>query len=356
MEMNKKGQIGELPVGWMVAIIGLVVAVLAGLFGKDKNIRTKTQWIFGMIAVASVLLMFAGVAFLDQPTGNFLGGTGSTLDIGGESDGAIVSSGICPPGKQVEDTTVTLAAKDKFTSGASGGRHTYRVGDNGVIKDIADAGSFTASPGDKLQILWGNGSYTTGNYFSQYQELNVPCQGTYEPVAELVQNGTLTFEVFNEEGNLIDTTGENETLANGDVVTLTSNLKGTFQRGFPLGGVMVVEYDPTYYDKITVDFGDTVTATTPSYYSRSNTNNATVAYNIPAILGTNALGGTITIDVNDNNNPAQSGGSQDVFLTFVPKNYFIDEDNGGSFNNIGVQDEDLARAFPHSTAFRLNVD
>lgn len=329
----------------MTVVIGVLTAAAIYVGArKDKKIAgmSKFKPVLGFLVLAGVLAFNAG----------FL------VDLGlGEQPAAIVSGttttgpgvgGACA----VEDTTVTLSAINAFTSSATAGNHRYKINSN-PARVVADAGTFTASPGDKIQILWGN--ETDGNYFGAVTTETIPCAGTATFSTELYQNGTVTIEVFNEEGNLLSQSGENESVAAGDVVTLTAKLKGTFQRGQPNGGVIVAEYNGTgtsLFDDVIVDFGGSEVPT-PSFYTvRLGINAKTKTYSVPAIISNDILVGSIVLDVDDSNNPP----GNTTWLTYYPYDYFINEDTGGSFDGPAVEDEDDAQTFVHATEFALTFD
>jgi len=344
----------------VLLLIGFVVTIYAQVSKMNAQSRKTWTWVGLGTAGAMVVIMVMGggaslgLPFLDQP---LTGGEGKVGTIGGTQIIYTATpaqqqtpSGVCA----VEDTTVTLSSTDKYTSVAAGTTHRYRVNNNPALT-VANAGTFTASPGDVINILWGN--ETDGSYYGEVSSLTIPCVGTKTLTTELVQNGTLTIEVFNEEGNLITTTGENETLGVGDVVTLEAKLKGQYQRGFPNGGVMVVEFNGTgstsEVDDVVVDFGGSAVAV-PSIYSITlGTESRTKAYSIPAIMSNQIITGSIVIDADDTNNP--SDGS-DVILTFYPKDYFVNGDNQGSFDGPAIVDEDDAQTFLHATAFTVSID
>jgi hypothetical protein len=254
----------------------------------------------------------------------------------------------------VEDTTVTVSAVNKYTQVATGGTHNYKV-NGGIVKTVTDAGTFTASPGDSIEVLFFNG--TTGTYFAEKETTVLDCKGTVELTSELSQNGTITIEAFNEEGNLIDGVGENETLANGDVVTLSANLKGQYQRAFPHGGVLVVEFNGTgassTFDDVIADFGGQEVSVPSIYAITLGSESRTKAFSIPVIESNQILSGSIVLDADDTNNPNDSG---DPVLTLYANNYFVNEDNRASFDGPAVADEDDASTYNHVTTFTVHVD
>jgi len=318
---------------FLVLIIGGIVAAIAGAV-RDKNTRVMIMRFSWIVLGAGGLLLIPGIGSgigipADIDLAN-LGG-GDPLAVGTTPTTQLTPSGICA----VEDTTVTLSAIDKFTAVATGGTHRYKI--NGApAQTVSDAGTFTASPGDTLQVLWGNGSETISEYYNDVTNEVIPCSGTKIFSNELLQNGSITIDVFNEDGNRIDR-NNNESLAAGDVVTLSAKLRGQFQRG-TLGGVIVCEYNSSAYDDCIVDFGG-VEVNVPSIYIITNTLSRTKAYSIPAVISTDILQGTVTIDVDDSINPVAAASAL-VNLTYYAADYFINEDTGASYDGPAVEDED----------------
>jgi len=323
--------------------------------GKDKIVGFGRNKVIGVFVVSAVTLFVVQAGFLGGMGLNPLaiGDTGVQTVIETGEPVLDTNIGLCA----VEDTTITFSAIDRFTQSSAGGSHRYRINSNPALT-VSDAGTITASPADVISVLWENAS-TTSNYYSDVDKFVVPCKGTYTASTELSQNGTVTISVFNEERNLISgsvTGTENETLANGDVVTLSAEMVGSFQRAHPYGGVMVAEYDQATYDDVIIKFGG-VKTDTPTFYSITNSGNTTKTYTIPSIVGSTGaegkLEGSIIIDADDTINPHFGN---DILLTFYPNNYYIDEDLGGAFAGSAVEDEDDAQTTAHTTKYRLNVD
>lgn len=315
----------------LLLIIGIAAIVLTQLLARGRGgakTRKTALWI-GMI------LVLPGVIGLVSP-GTNLGFFNQEVSFGGEVLGVAPET---QPGVgelcAIEDTTVTLSGIDKYTAIASSGTHRYRI-NNAPALTVSDAGTFTASPGDSVNILWMNGSETQSNYFSDISTEIIPCVGTKVFSKELIKNSTVTIDVFNEDGNKIDAKN-NETLDAGDVTTLTARIKGQFQKGQPYGGVIICNYNNTDFDDCIVDFGGEE-VNVPQIYSLGG-NRRAKAYSIPAIFDTEQLDGTVTIDVDDTNNPYPDIQSA-LNLTYYPSDYFINEDLGGIYDGPAVEDED----------------
>ena len=305
----------------------------------------------GFLALVFVVgaLGIAGTDFLTDPIQDLVGGGDETV--------LVVTTTPQPtviPGCDVEDTTVTLSSKDQFTTAASSEIHRYTI-NGGAHKTLSDAGTFTASPGNSLQILYVNGSQGV-SYFSAVATEVIPCQGTVEYTANLVTNGTMTIEVFNEGGNLISSS-INETFAAGDVTTLDAKLKGTFQTGLPYGGVIVAEWNKSSMDDVIVNFGGSETSVPNIANTTYGSQSQKKAYTIPAFLSNEILVGSVVVDVDDKGGATVARllhpNANDILLTLYVNDYFVNEDTGGSFDGPAVEDEDDIQIRLHNTAFIL---
>jgi len=320
-------------------VIGAVLLVL-GLTKSGKNKKAGDTFKYLGVALLVVGLVLPMIGY------DLLGG----IDLGGAVPGAIPAAGgglttVCA----VEDTTVTLSAINAYTAAASGATHSYKINGAPALTETDAAGAIIASPGDSIEILWAGESSDT--YYADVTKEIIPCVGTKTFSTELYQNGTLTFRVFNEEGNLIDGAGENETIGVQEVVNLEFDIQGTYQMGFPYGGVIVAEYNNTDFDKVEVQAGGSST-NVPGIHTLSSTDNIAKAFTVAPILSNQKITGTILLDSSGEN----PGDANDPVLTFYPNDYFINEDTSGSFDGPAVEDEDDAATFGHSTSFTVSVD
>jgi len=327
----------ELTLGTLMLLIGIVLGAI-GLFKGYRTKQTKNMMtIVTIVLIGLPLLSMAGfieLPFLEQQI------SPATQAAVSEAPTPVVETTLCP----VEDTTVTLSAIDKYTATASGGTHRYRICDsNGCspAKTVSDGGTLTASPGDVLEVLFENAS-TTG-YFSVAKTFTIPCAGTKTLYAKVVKNGSLTVKAWNTDGDKIDGSSVNQTLGIGDVKTLDMSLEGQYQKEFPYGFVVVIEYNKSAEDDVILhdeNGVDLPEVSVPSVYSPSyGTSSTTKAYEVPAVISTDVVELRITLDASDTNNPG-SGTDGDVKLTFYPKNYFINEDKGGAIDGPAAEDED----------------
>ncbi len=345
---------------WVIAVAGAILLIL-GLTGSGKSKTTGKTFLWLGIAGLAVVFVIPMLGF------DLLGGLGGVqpATIIQPTGGAIIQPTgdltVCDLGTS---TTVTLSAVNKFTDVATGGTHAYRIG-NGPINTVADASTFSASPLQILKILYGNES--DGSYFGNTAEVKIPCQSTFNPASDtpdftahrLGQNGTITFSVFNQDGNVINGNTENETLGAGDTVSLKIDINGQNQREFSNGGVFILEVNKSDYDEenIFIDFptlgGRLVKVSTPNVHSLTSVDNIALAFDVGPISGATLHTGTIYLDVDANNNP---GDINDPVLTFRPKDYFRNEDTGSSFDGPAVEDEDNVATFGHVTSTTIHVD
>jgi len=337
-------QFNLVTIAWVIAAILIVFRQMTSARKRDtRKVITLFALGFGVVAILPLLLTAPILT-------NSLNVGTATLDVSDVTQPAsIVGCG-------VEDTTVTLAATNKYTGAAVGGQHAYKINGGATLR-VSDAGTFTASPGDKIQIMFGNATNDHENgYFSELVSEEIDCKGAQTFTGLLLQNGTITLQVYNEESNLIDTATENETIAAGDTPTLRFVLKGTYQRGVPHGGVLVLEANKSSYDKLILDLPGSASVSVPDVDASTYADNIRFAYSTSAILSNTDLEGKITLDAGSTFTKGTSANEIDVLLRFYTLNPFLDENAGGIFSNPAVEDENNALTQGHISTFTLNVD
>jgi hypothetical protein len=331
---TKQGGKKQMDLNWSILILiaGILATFLSQLNVFGKGNRKSGTWIglivavFGIIVVAGILPITA----LNSPIsfGN-LAVTG-----GDQSDSGSVSSGFCG----VEDTTVTLSAMDKYLSTVTGGSHRYRVSGSPALT-VADAGTLTASPGDKLEVLWANGTNT--GYYSSVDSFIVPCKGTFTPDAKtLAQNGTLSVTFFNDPNNQPINAVTNQSLVAGDVKNVKAVVQGQYQKEFPYGFDVVVEYNKTAIDDVTLSSNgaELQSVAVPQTHSASfSTESSRKAYRMPEAISNKEYDYTVVVDTDDSVDPLPLQG--DVKFSFFPRNYFINDKNGGAYEGPSAEDE-----------------
>lgn len=339
--------------GLILGFVALFIMVIVLITQKSKK-SIKASKTLAVIAIA--LIAFGGIPFLGF--GNYGSGQvnlgGQTLAVGDQPDtgvtGDVVSSNVDVYGCDLSATvTYTLAAQDFYNGTAAGGTHRYRL-NNGAWQTVSDAGTISASPKQKLDVLWENGA-TTG-YFSYYESYTTPCSvTTFSP--KLYTNGTLTSVVKDDSGTVIAVATNNQTLNAGDVVTGEVTLKGTFERAFPYGFDAVVEWNNTDLDDVKLldsagneySLGTEPQSHTDVYGGAAIDTKKT--YSLPGLFTTNNLVYQVLMDADDTNNPAAQGScGNNITITYYSKNLYVDDNAGGLAAGPSSQDEDqtLTRA------------
>jgi len=310
-----------------------------------------------------VLLVIIGGAFW------LLGGGGGLLSqTGGGSSTTTTASGATVINIPAEDATVTFLADDSFDSGISClGNHQYRTRISsadqwGGFQAVADGSSVTTGSTDQIQVVWCEANSSTGSprFFIGVTEQSLTGSGAVTLTnRDLVRNGSITIRVINEEGNVMDDSGENETLGAGDVVSLEWDIEVQFERAAPYGGVLVLEYNSSAYDvsglSVTTDGLRQKTAVPTFYSERAVAGSSSIAFEIPPLVSNGKHRGSINIDVDDTNDPeAGAGVGNDILLTFFPTNYYLDNDD--DTYKLGVEDEDGVAVSPAPTSLTLRID
>ncbi len=327
---------------WATVLIAIgLLVVIVGVAKKMKKSSRKTWFFFGAtVGIIGLVAMSGAVSQLAGLNQNI--NFGSTLTISPEDQGLNVDVTGCDLGTK---TTVTLSATDKYTSLPVGGYHRYRINGAPAV-DIADQGTFTASPGDKITVLWNNA--TTTGYYSSVGTYTVPCAGAKTFYTESANNGTLSSSLKDSDDVTIDGSANNQTLSAGDVKDVSMKLSGQYEKDFTYGFVAVVEYNNTAIDNVilSTESGTELSSATvlQSYASTYGTVSSKKAYLVPAILSNADLRLKVTIDADDSVDP--SVGTANVLVELYPENYFINEKNGGAFEGPAGEDEDntLTRA------------
>ena len=340
----------------------LAVAGAYFLFKKDKKDKKKVMMILGVVLLAGAafagawqygLLASYGIIPIGKIAIPYTNYSLTAVPTGGAglTTGACLSS---------DKTTVTWSWVNKYTNVAGGGTHAYRVSqDKGVTfepsKTISNAGTDTLAPGNVVQTLFGN--ETDGTYFGVVTTETIPCTGAWILSAKAVANGTLTMNSYTEGGDMTSDGTNNETIGAGDAVNLKFEVQGPNKAGFSYGGVLIVEMNGTEYDEedTVITFSDLSVrklTTVPNVYSVAATDHKAVAFEVGAIEGTTLHVGSLYLKADDSKNPAASN---TLTIEFRPYDYFINEDNGGTFEGPAVEDEKNTATFGHITTEVIGV-
>ena len=332
--------------GILALLLGIVLTSI-GAFSKKTSIRKP------FLAIGLILLIPTGIYLASPTTLPFLGFLGTEISLGGTT----YTAGIQPPGPKVDTSfcvqtdpvTVTLSAIDSYLGTASGGTHAYKV-DGGAILTVSNSGTFTASPKQKLEVLWMNGSATSS--FSKIGTYEIPCRATYTPsdvdgtAVKVSQNGSLTISIFNDpnqDATSTSATGNvNQTLSSGQIKNLKVIIQGDYQKDFPYGIIAVIESNKTTTDDtILQDRSSGIELTKAekpqTFSSTYGTDSATRSYLISSITSNAENSFTLVIDTDDTNNPLVT--SSDIKFTFFARNNYINDKKGGVFEGPNAEDE-----------------
>lgn len=367
-KMNKVNKKGQFTWGLALALIG-AISFLWAMFGKMAKKRRQGVILLGIALVAFGFLPayasqigFSAPAFLS----NDLGGTGTTLTAtGGQQLPGISAQSTCGPNDiPPEDVTVTYSGVDGFTGSSAGGTHNIRFGsDRGSLTTVANDGTQQTSHDIVMRILWHNTTTTipSDSYFSRLDVITVPCKGTFRVSTEagalgvgpsdagvLWRNGTLDLQIFDRDSgtDIVGTDSTNATanqsMTTGDVFTLRARLTGEFQRAFPYGGALIVQFNDTM-DDIKVDFGNINPIPTPDFFTVTAIDKKTKTYEIPPVMGSQPPDGeqtgVIIFDASDTIEPAMGTGNDPIRFWFYPYDFYQDDDEGGKWKGPAVEDE-----------------
>lgn len=338
---------------YIIASILAVGAIVSFTRGKRSKVLAMPKNVTGVLFLIGALFLFAlQMGYLAQfnpaLTPLTVSGGSDTSDGGSNVNADIIGC------STTDSQTITLSAVNKYTEAATGGTHRYRL--NGApALTVSDAGTLTAYVGNKISVLWMNGTLT--GYFSKPETYSVECNGPRTFYAKLTQNGSISASLKDNLGNTVNGGTNNMSLAAGDVKDAEVTLSGQYQREFPYGFVGVVDYNKTTMDDVIlnkdgVNFASsTVPQTdTPTY----GVDDVRKAYEVPAVVSNADLVFKATLDADDSNEPLSE--SSDVILRLYGKNYFINEKNGGAFEGPSVDDENGALTRTGYVTVTIDID
>ena len=313
-------------------------------------LASPVTWLF-LIAVVGILFAsgtlkvpsFGGGTLAAQPTSNTVVNA-PTINV------------------PAEDTTITLSATDKYDSSISiKGNHQYRTRQPGEAdwstwSAVADAGTATVGSLANVQVAFGYANMSAGTIraYAQVAEFQLRGEGAKTLSSKtMIRNGTVTIRAFNEEGQLV-AEQTNETLGAGDVVSLSGDIQGQFERGAPYGGVLVYEHNSTVFDfdgmVLSVD-GVSKKVNVPTFYTLASTVAKARAFDVPPLTSTTKRQLTVNIDVDDTIGPNQG---ENLLITFYPREYFLNTQTDEY--ELGVEDENGNALNKGATVFTLYTD
>lgn len=160
----------------------------------------------------------------------------------------------CP----IEDTTVTLTSHDKYAAGTDISNGSHRVFVNGIDKGYtAEDGTFTASPGDKVQVIFGENSTS---HYSKIVSKEVACSGTMELVGDLAAyDNSPSFTIWAEDGSVQSSSANAEAMGADTAYNNEMKIKVTSKKAYGnpdhpgKGNIICFLRNTTTMDSVTLD-------------------------------------------------------------------------------------------------------
>jgi len=342
----------------------------SGLSKKRKMLK-KGQLNTTFVVIALIIAAIFLVPAFKEAVIGFLGG--STQQPGpGPQPG---QGGVCPPGVVIEDTTVTVSATDVYSPSTPVGSQYYWL--NGQKQGyLVSGGSFQASPGDKVKILFAENSTT---YYGLEKEYTVPCQGTYSISEELFPMSTSedwSVTLINDDGT--SNTLANQTISAGLPKTVTVKLESAWNKaiGSPYipgdNNVLSCRYNTTAYDSIdlTDDAGNSIPTTSIPVFLPTQTLSKITwkSWKLPQLWSgqttanglaqTNSWTGKLRLDPDDTYDPDGTAGSWDPAGDIECRLDDVDYDLHQVTYDIihGVEDEDNNNLGVTSFVFNYTIE
>lgn len=312
-----------------------------------------------LLVVAGLILADMG-GFIDLGLQDRLGGLFGGGAIGDGADagdnGAAGTLTVCDEGTR---TTITLDAEDKYNSGntinGASSTHAYRLNGGPITTMTNDAGTFTASPGNTLDLYW---ALNTEEYYTLFESVEVPCTGAQTYTAKLAPNATLAttqIKWLNEDDADLNANTNNESLSAGDVVNLKWEVQGTFETEMPYGGVYVCGYNQTSYDDLIPQLSGSnlESAAVPNQYSSRGAGFKEKAWTFPALTSNQIISGSFTIDVDDSVSPDDGVGNADEIQCQLFDFDYVQTDAGDIVLDVEDPDDDsdVGTSFPTYSIF-----
>lgn len=291
-----------------------------------------------LIVLAAVWLIFGSGAKTPAPdtnTGDAGTGTGTNTGIPADTQCAF-------------QPTLALNGVDKYTSTKTSFSNTYKKDGEAIATYTA---AFNLQKGDQVAVLYGSGNSTTYDPILK-NVVKSNCGATVDTFNGLVAATNYSIVCFNEEGNPIDDSSENETIGTGEAPTLRCEIRGASKAGHPMGGVLTAEIPASVFKEseiavtglgsipkssITGFYGDPV-AQALSAYTLSAADHRVRAFEVEPIEGAVVKSFYVNLPAEDAQNPADT---DDIILTFWPVVCYNEEDvtAGGEFR-CGISDMD----------------
>lgn len=328
---------------WLVygALVSGIIVSQSEMFKKKKQ-KNKSYVVLGILLVIG---LFTSGIVGELP--NLAAGDTAPLAAG---DIPAVTTPTTTTGDltfcTVEDTTVTLNDENMFAKGTGvTGDGAHRVFLNGFDKGyIADGGSFTASPGNLVRVLFdeNSSSVSTGAYTNEVI-VTVPCDGTLDLTGSVCQYDTSPkVTIYNEDGDAMSATVGETMSADSEYtwdfkIRASNNLCAGNINAPGKGNIFCLEYNKTQIDKIeavSIEGVTTIEKTSaPESISVAATNETSCFY-IPAVGDNGIVNGVMVVTTDAAVNPAEDN------ITYLLFDSDLDLDADTLVTVEGVEDED----------------
>lgn len=240
--------------------------------------------------------------------------------------------------------TATISGVDKYVATTTGFGNRYKL--NGAPSTTYTA-AFNVQKGDKVSILYAglNTTYAPTKVDTTVEKCGI---NTFTN-DQLVRLNNMTITCFNEEGNLIDDTSENETIGTGEAPTLKCEIRGAANTGIDKGAVLIADLPGATYkeneiavtglgsipDKSSL-FGDPVSGAIAAH-NVATAGNKVRGFEVEPILGATVKTFYIYIPAETASDP---GITDDIKLLLYPVGCYDEEDVTGGEFRCGTSDMD----------------
>lgn len=279
-----------------------------------------------------------------------------------------------------DGTTLTLGPMEKkFAPTTSVAGEYIRLLKNGKDEGLkVDGSTNAANYKDAITLFYAENSST---YYAAKHEFKVPCTSAISSadvnldpnglakLYELDASAGLNLKLYNDDnGNLNYGAGgliaDNESIAVGDVVTISGSLQGSYQDAFsPYGNMLVtVRWNSTAYDKIdftvnTEGYTAVSGAETPTFRSTANaaTGFKLSTWKVPGIISNKKLDFSLVLDAGDDTGDEPSTNGGDINFTIDDEDWYKDSTTGEM--NFGPEDNsDVDAGFAGAKGRHLVVE
>lgn len=271
-------------------------------------------------------------------------GIGEAPDLGLPPAG-LAPDGVCPIGAVIEDTTVTLDARELYNIDTSVGDLIYYRLNDEYVGYADDGDEITFSPGDDIEwclSCYGNSTESGSGYLGMMRAYSVPCRGTDRVTLDAADMSTAMVALtIQDEDGTTKANGTSTAIGLGGTHSFGVKLKGTYQDHFGVDKPLVcVEWNNTAFTD--VEFTALEKASRPGFMSTASLYIEECWYIPGGVIKGDANTGFMSLYVKTSSttNPcADESCGTNITICAVDDDWYVDGDDGNKFK-IGYQDED----------------